>query len=404
MQNATYEYVIAGGGLAGASAIAGIREVDRDGSILLVGREVHLPYDRPPLTKKLWFGKQKLPDITLHDSAWYAGSGVELALGAQVTAIDLGSNSVRLDGEQGSRECRFEKLLLATGGEPRRLDIAGAELEGVIYYRTVDHYTKVRPEAEAAKRVVVVGGGFIGSELAAGMAAVGAHVTMVFRGGYLVPRVFPADLGRVLQEKYEQHGIAVIADDVPASLERTDAGCVVRTQKQQALASDLVVVGVGITPSTALAESTGLTTDNGIVVNEHLETSHPDVYAAGDNANFPYQALGRQARVEHWDNALNQGKYAGWNMAGRREPYTYMPYFFSDLFEFGYEAVGDIDPRLEVVTDWQVENEKGVIYFLQDGRVRGAMMCNVWDKVPAAREMILGGRHVTRDDLRGAIS
>lgn len=201
---------------------------------------------------------------------------------------------------------------------------------------------------------------------------------MVLRGTHLVPRVFPEGLGSALQANYQQRGITVIADDGLTSIERGNGGFVAGTRRGHELKADVLVAGLGISPSTALAKMAGLTVEDGVVVNQFLETSRPGVYAAGDNASFPYQALGKRMRVEHWDNALNQGKYAGWNMAGRRQPYDYMPYFFSGLFEFGYEAVGDVDPRLEVIADWQKENEKGVIYFLRDRRVRGAMMCNVW--------------------------
>jgi len=164
-----------------------------------------------------------------------------------------------------------------------------------------------------------------------------------------------------------------------------------------------VIVGIGIAPYLDLARNSGLQTANGIIVDEYLQASLPDIYASGDNAFFPYHVLGKQTRIEHWDNALNQGKWAGRNMAGAREPFTYMPYFFSDLFEFGYEAVGDVDARLETFADWQKENETGVIYYLKDGKVRGAMMCNVWEKVEAARTLIRKGDTMTPDKLRGAI-
>ena len=165
----------------------------------------------------------------------------------------------------------------------------------------------------------------------------------------------------------------------------------------------MVIVGIGIAPYLDLARNAGLQTANGIIVDEYLQTSLPDIYAAGDNAFFPYQALGKQTRIEHWDNALNQGKWAGRNMADAREPFTYMPYFFSDLFEFGYEAVGEVDARLETFADWQKENDTGVIYYLKDGKVKGAMMCNVWEKVEAARTLIRKGETMTPEKLRGAI-
>ncbi len=190
---------------------------------------------------------------------------------------------------------------------------------------------------------------------------------------------------------------------MPASLTRKGNTFITQTERGEQIESDLVVIGIGIVPAVELAEGAGLETGNGIVVNEYLQTSHADIYAAGDNALFPYQALGQQMRIEHWDNALNQGKWAGRNMAGAREPFTYMPYFYSDLFEFGYEAVGDVNTELDTFADWQKENDTGVIYYLKDGKVRGAMMCNVWGKLDAARDLIRKGERMTSDDLRGAI-
>ena len=175
------------------------------------------------------------------------------------------------------------------------------------------------------------------------------------------------------------------------------------TESGKRIQSDIVVMGIGAMPDIRLARASGIETGNGITVNGYLQTSQPDIYAAGDNALFPYQALGQAMRVEHWDNALNQGKWAGRNMAGAHEPYTYMPYFFSDLFEFGYEAVGEIDSSLEMFADWQKENDTGVVYYLRNGRVRGAMMCNVWNQVALARKMILKGEPIARANLQGAI-
>jgi NADPH-dependent 2,4-dienoyl-CoA reductase/sulfur reductase-like enzyme len=175
------------------------------------------------------------------------------------------------------------------------------------------------------------------------------------------------------------------------SIERKGSGFSVRTSGGDQIECGLLLGGVGIKPAIELAQAAGLSTGDGIIVNEYLQTSHPDIYAAGDNARFPYQALGQPARIEHWDNALNQGKHAGRNMAGAREAFTYMPYFFSDLFEFGYEAVGEVDSRMETVADWRKQQETGVIYYLRNNQIRGAMMCNVWNKVDAARQLILRG-------------
>ncbi|OPZ81734.1 MAG: Putidaredoxin reductase [bacterium ADurb.Bin429] len=303
-----------------------------------------------------------------------------------------------------ARAISYEKLLLATGGMPRALDIPGGDLEGIYYYRYLDDYLSLRPRAVEGATATVIGGGFIGSEIAAALHTVGVHVTMVYPDPSLVARVFPERLGRRLQEHFQERGITIHAGDAPTAIEMSGSTYVTRTKNGQVIGSDLVIVGIGIHPATDLAEQAGLTVENGIAVNERLQTSNPDIYAAGDSASFPYQALDMQTRVEHWDNALNMGKQAGRNMAGASESYTYMPYFFSDLFEFGYEAVGEVDARLDTFADWMTDFETGVIYYLRDGYVRGVMLCNVWEKLDAARALIQRGEKVSPEELRGAIS
>jgi NAD(P)H-nitrite reductase large subunit len=396
----TYPYIIVGGGLAAGSAVSGIREVDKDGPVLVIGRERHLPYDRPPLSKQLWFGKKTVEQIFVHDQGFYDQNGVKLALGREVVAVDAEQKLVT-DGEGNTYG--YRKLLLATGGVPRALSVAGGDLGGLCYYRFLDDYLKVRAEASEGKSAVVIGGGFIGSEMAAALNISKLHVTMIFPSEYLCQRVFPRALGRAIQHEYIARGVEVLSGEETASLGQRGSRLLTHTASGKEIESDLVIVGVGIGPAVMLAEKAGLRVGDGIVVNGYLQTSHPDVYAAGDNALFPYQVLGKDMRVEHWDNALNQGKWAGRNMAGAGEPYDYMPYFYSDLFAFGYEAVGEVDARLETFSDWQKENDTGVIYYLRDGRVRGAMMCNVWDRVEAARELIRGRERFAPDDLRGAI-
>jgi NADPH-dependent 2,4-dienoyl-CoA reductase/sulfur reductase-like enzyme len=226
---------------------------------------------------------------------------------------------------------------------------------------------------------------------------------MIFPEPYIVNRVFPEGLGMALQRQFRDRGAALLAGEKPASIVKKGNRFVTTTVSGKQVESDMVIVGIGIAPSLELAKNAGLQTGNGIIVNEYLQTSNADIFAAGDNAFFPYQALGKQTRVEHWDNALNQGKRAGMNMAGAHMPYDCMPYFFSDLFEFGYEAVGEVDAQLETVADWQKENDTGVIYYLRDGKVRGAMMCNVWEKVESARELIRKGETVAKESLRGMI-
>ncbi len=396
----SYKYIIVGGGLAGASAVKGVRERDRDGPVLLIGHEEHQPYNRPPLTKKLWFGKNKVEDIFVNDKQFYQSNSIVLLLGNDVIGIDVGAKTITT--AKGERY-EFEKLLLATGGFPRKLPIPGGDLEGIVYYRYLDDYLKVRSEVGTDKSAVIIGGGFIGSEIAAALNINRVRVTIIFPGSYLVDRVFPDYLGKAVQSRFQERGVEILSGDRPDSFSRNGEKFITNTANGSKIESDILIVGIGITPSIELAKRAGLQTGNGIVVNEYLQTSNPDIFAAGDNALFPYQALSQQMRVEHWDNALNQGLWAGRNMAGAKEPYDYMPYFFSDLFEFGYEAVGEVDSRLETIADWRKENDTGVVYYLKDNRVRGVMMCNVWEKVEAARELIRKGERVTPERLRGVI-
>jgi 3-phenylpropionate/trans-cinnamate dioxygenase ferredoxin reductase subunit len=396
----TYDYVIVGGGLAGASAVEGIRELDGAGSILLVGEESHLPYDRPPLSKQLWFGKQKVEDIVLHDRAFYDKHAVTLALGTRVARLVPATKTLTTNNDE---TYGYGKLLLATGCKARRLTIPGGDLDGICYFRGLDDYLRTRKVAAEGKSAVVVGGGFIGSELAAALNINKLNVTLIFPGELLCDRVLPDYLGRAVQRRYVEKGVSILASDKPVSFSKNSSKFITRTEKGETIESDIVIVGVGVIPELELAKSGGLEVGNGIVVDEYLETSKPDIYAAGDNAFFPYRVLGQPMRIEHWDHALNQGKWAGRNMAGAHEAYTYQPYFFSDLFEFGYEATGEVDSRLETFADWQQENDTGVIYYLRDGKVRGVMMCNVWDKVETARKLIRQGEALTHEKLRGLI-
>ena len=379
-------YLIVGGGMTGDAAAKGIREHDADGAITLVGSEPHPPYKRPPLTKGLWSGGDE-------EKIWRgtADAGVELRLGRRIVAVDLDAHSATDD--QGE-EYAWEKLLLATGGKPRELDGA----EGVVYYRTLDDYHRLRAQAVEGSRFVVIGGGFIGSELAASLTGVGAVVTMVVPEPGISARVLPAELSAFVTDYYREHGVEILTGE---SVTAVRGGTTVELGSGRTLEADGVVAGLGIVPDTELALAAGLPVDNGIVVDEYGATGdRPDVFAAGDVANFPMTALGGMFRVEHEDHANTHGRIVGANMAGAEMPYDHLPFFYSDMFDLGYEAVGEVDSRLATVQHWVEPNRKGVVaYTDEDGRPRGFLLWNTWAKVDAARELIRAGEPVDEATL-----
>jgi NADPH-dependent 2,4-dienoyl-CoA reductase/sulfur reductase-like enzyme len=383
------DYLIIGGGLAGISAIAGIREIDPTGKIVVLQNEPHFPYDRPPLSKALWSGKKKIDQIFLKSEAYYQRHGVDLRLDCEAACIFPVARQVR--DAQGN--CfQYRKLLLAVGGEPRRLVIPGGMDPKVFYFRTLDDYLRLREKIVPGCRVVVVGGGFIGAEMAAALNMAGADVTLVFPENVLLERIFPRELAQTIQVEYRRRGVKVIPDDVPLAFVRDHENHMsVRTRNGKELIADQVVVGAGIEPRVKLAQEAGLGVWDGVLVNEYLQTSDADIYAAGDIAFFPYKLLNRGARLEHWDNAIQQGKLAGRNMAGAVERYDDFPYFYSDLFDFGFEAVGEIDPKLEIFEDWTQRHRTGVVYYAQHGVIRGVMLCGIWNRVDWARDLILQG-------------
>jgi NADPH-dependent 2,4-dienoyl-CoA reductase/sulfur reductase-like enzyme len=375
----SYEYLIVGGGMTADAAVKGIRELDRSGTIGLIGDDTDAPYKRPPLSKGLWKGKPE-DEIWLHTDQ----NDVELMLGRRVTRLDLEGGEVEDDRGES---IGFERLLLATGGRPRRLAFGG---DHVLYYRTLSDFRRLWSLAQHHDRFVVIGGGFIGAEIAAALRMNGKRVTMAFPDPGIGGRVFPADVGRFLVDYYRDKGVDVRTEVSVTAVEAAGAEVRVRVGDSEVVA-DCVVAGVGLVPNTELAEAADLAVDDGIVVDDLLRTTHPVVFAAGDVASFYNTALAKRMRVEHEDNALTMGRLAGRNMAGANEPYTHQPYFYSDLFDLGYEAVGEVDARLSVMTDWEEQFAKGVLYYHREGRVRGVLMWNVWDRVDAARQLIASG-------------
>jgi NADPH-dependent 2,4-dienoyl-CoA reductase/sulfur reductase-like enzyme len=387
-----YPYLVIGGGMTADAAVRGIRELDADRPIGLIGAEADPPYARPPLTKALWKGKP-------FDSIWRQteAAGVELHTGCRAMSLDLRSRKVVDD--RGS-DYAYDKLLLATGGLPRRLPFGG---DDVIYFRTVDDYRRLRERADEGDSFAVIGGGFIGSEIAAALALQGCEVTLLFPAAGIGTNLFPADLARFLVSYYGEKGIDVRPGECVTNVSRNGSRLTVETGSGLHVNADTVVAGIGIVPDTALAIQAGLRVEDGIVVDDHLRTSNPDVFAAGDVAYADIPALGHRARVEHEDNALTMGRAAGRAMAGDTSAYTHLPYFYSDLFELGYEAVGDLDPRGEFVTDWIDPFRKGVIYYLAADRVRGVLLWNTWDQVEAARALIVEPGPIRPAGLQGRL-
>jgi NADPH-dependent 2,4-dienoyl-CoA reductase/sulfur reductase-like enzyme len=392
-----YSYLIVGGGMTAASAVEGIREADPAGSIGLFGAEGHPPYDRPPLSKALWKGKPL-------ESIWRdtESRDVDLHLGRTIQRLD--PENKRVTDDQGATY-GYGKLLLATGGSPRRLPFGG---DRIIYYRTVDDYERLRALTTTGRRFAVVGGGFIGSEVAAALAMNGKDVVMAFPGAGIAHRMFPPDLSAFLNDYYRQKGVEVLPGRTATGLEPRDGRAVLKLrgaqgEGEQDVEADGVVAGIGIQPNVELAQAAGLKVDDGIRVDASLRTSQPDVYAAGDAANFYNPALDRRMRVEHEDNANTMGRAAGRAMAGKSVRYDHLPSFYSDLFDLGYEAVGELDARLETVADWKELHREGVVYYLREGRVRGVLLWNVWDQVDAARALIAEPGPFGPESLKGRL-
>lgn len=387
-----YRYLIVGGGMTADAAMHGIRERDDTGTIAVLCGENHPPYDRPPLSKKLWSGKPL-------DSIWRKTpeTGAELLLDTRAVSGDMAGKTIT---DNRGQVYGYEKLLLATGGAPRRLPSAD---DGVIYFRTLDDYQQLRALADRKAEFVVVGGGFIGSEIAAALAMNGCRVTMAFPDIGIGARIYPPKLSEFLNAYFRDKGVTVLAGEKIRAVKKNGARFAVETGSGKTLSADAVVAGIGIEPEVGLAKALGLKVDNGIVVDENLRAAAPDIYAAGDVANFYSPALGVRRRVEHEDNANTMGALAGRNMAGASEKYEYLPYFYSDLFDLGYEAVGEFGAGMDIVEDWKEPFRRGVIYYLKAGRVRGVLLWNTWGQIEAARGLITAKETFSATALAGRI-
>jgi NADPH-dependent 2,4-dienoyl-CoA reductase/sulfur reductase-like enzyme len=387
-----FKYIIIGGGMTADAAVRGIRSVDPVGSIALFSKEEHPPYKRPPLSKALWKGDPV-------DSIWLNTEEQNVVLYLNRAVESISPDDHRIVDEQGETYS-YEKLLLATGGTPRHLRDAP---EGIIYYRTFDDYENLRELASRVEKFVIIGGGFIGSEVAAALNMQGKDVTMIFPETGIGALLFPQDLSDHVNAYYREKGVTVLAGEMVASVRNEGDGYIVATESGQEIAADAIIAGIGVIPNTELAQAAGIEVDNGIIVDEYCRTSTPDVYAAGDAASFVNPALGARIRVEHDDNTQEMGECAGKNMAGSPEEYTHLPFFYSDLFEMGYEAVGKVDPRLDTIADWKEVNEEGIVYYMEETRVRGALLWGIFEQVDNATEIIADSGPFTAENLMGRL-
>ncbi len=359
-------YLLIGGGLASQRAAAKLRELDAGGPVLLVAREDRLPYDRPPLSKDFLLGKTPADKLALQPPEWYRERNVEVLLGQSVEELDARGKTARLSDGQA---VRFEKALLATGGRPTRLNVAGADLPGVHYLRTLDDSAAISAAAVAGRRAVIVGGGFIGMELASSLAQRGVAVTLLERGDRIWRRFADERISRYFEDAAAARGVAILKNERVVAIEGAGRAESVRTADGKRLPCDFVCVAVGIVPNVELAERAGLAMDDGILVNEHLQTSHPDVYAAGDVARFPDPYAGRPRRVEHWGGADYGGTLAGANLAGGTGRYDLLTYVWSDLFERHLEFAGDEAPPESTLLRGAMTDASFALLYLRGGRL-----------------------------------
>ena len=383
-------YVIVGASVAGARAAEGLRDAGFDGRIVLIGEENDRPYERPPLSKELLLGKKDREKVFVHSEDWYADNGVDLRLGTRVTELDRSAKQITLDG--GER-LSYDKLLLTTGSSPRRLDVPGGDLDGIAYLRRLGESDTLAKTLAGGGSVVVVGGGWIGLEVAAAARHHGASVRLVEPQPAPLYGVLGGEVGEIFAQLHRDHGVDLRTGVGVEAFEGTGGRVTgVRTSTGEVLDGDLVVVGVGIRPNVELAEVAGLDVDNGIRTNAMLQSSDPDVYAAGDVANAENPLLDARIRVEHWANADNQGKAAGKSMAGKGEPYAKLPYFFTDQYDLSMEYhgyVGREDPNVadQVVLRGDPAGESWLAFWLGGGRVLAGMNVNDWDAADGIKRL-----------------
>jgi 3-phenylpropionate/trans-cinnamate dioxygenase ferredoxin reductase subunit len=389
-------FVIVGASLAGAKAAEALRTEGFEGAVVLVGEESERPYERPLLSKGYLRGEKPAARLYVHDEGFYADHDIELMTGTRVESLDPAAHEVTL---AGGRRMGYSRLLLATGAAPRPLRLPGADLPGVAYLRQMADSDALRLAITGASRVVVVGAGWIGSEVAACARQLGAQVAVVAPDGVPLGRVLGPEVGGVYRDLHAEHGVDLRLSTRIEAIVGNGAAAGVRTTGGSVIEGDVVVVGVGVSPRDELARQAGLSVDNGIVVDEFLATSAPDVFAAGDVAATWNPRYNKRVRIEHWANALNQGQSAARNMLGQNTAYTKVPYFYSDQYDLGMEYNG-------YATDWDAVVLRGdpagrefLAFWLKDGRVLAGMNVNIWDQGDDIKALIRGAATVDADLL-----
>jgi 3-phenylpropionate/trans-cinnamate dioxygenase ferredoxin reductase subunit len=389
--------VIVGAGLAGAKAAEALRSEGFEGRIVLLGAEAEAPYERPPLSKDYLRGESPRAEARVHPEGFYAEHEIELRTETTVESIDTAAREVVV---AGGERIAYERLLLATGAEPRRLEVPGSELAGIHYLRDLDDADRLAAALAEGRRLTVIGAGWIGAEVAASARQKGLEVAVVEQAELPLAHVLGPELGAIYAEIHRDHGVALHTSARLDAFEGSERVESVRLAGGRSLESDLVVVGVGVTPRTALAERAGLPLDNGVVVDQSLETSVPGVFAAGDVANAWHPFYERHLRVEHWANALHQPEVAARAMLGKSAVYERLPYFFSDQYDIGMEYSGYASEWDEVVFRGDRVGREFIAFWLAGGRVVAGMNVNVWDVAEPIAELIRSRAAIDRDQLR----
>jgi 3-phenylpropionate/trans-cinnamate dioxygenase ferredoxin reductase component len=388
-------FVIVGASLAGAKAAQTLREEGFDGGVVLIGDEAERPYERPPLSKDYLRGEADGKPY-VHDDGFYAEHDIELLTSTTVEAIDPGAHTVTL---AGGETLAYSKLLLATGARPRRLNLPGVDLDGVHTLRTLADSDALRARLDAGARIVTIGAGWIGLEVAASARQRGCDATILEHGRLPLERILGPELGEIYRDVHLEHGARFVGQARIEAIEGEDKVTGVRLADGTVLDADVVVLGVGVEPRVELAQAAGLEVDGGILVDAHLRTSAPDVYAAGDVANILHPLYGERVRVEHWDNAMKQGPAAARNMLGQDAPWDHLPYFFSDQYDVGMEYAGRVTEWDAVVIRGDTAKREFLAFWCQAGRVRAAMNVNIWDVQDELRALIRSGNVVDRSRL-----